>query len=291
MAKLRTNYGSGGSGGRFATGLAPAFALGVLLCIVLYLLWQRPGVEHRPLPTLEDAALYLPTGPSDQVIEHRRFTLGYDNGWEQARWVAHELTAADLADEGFPRTDNFRRDPAVRDGSAEQEDYRRSGFTRGHLVPAADLRSDRRAMDETFLLSNISPQLAAFNGGIWRELEESVRDWTEEHNVLYVVTGPIVEDTAERIGPNQVAVPKAFYKVVLTAGGEGIGFVIPHEVQELPLSAFAKTIDEVEAVTGLDFYPEMVSVSSPATEAEYDLNAWPLHEGRFRKRVSQWNQQ
>lgn len=233
--------------------------------------------------------LFLPTGPSDQVVHHTYYSLGYDEEWEQARWVAYRLTPAQLRGRRVGRTDDFREDADVRSGSATRDDYRRSGYTRGHLAPAGDMAFAERAMSESFLLSNVSPQRAALNGGVWRELEEATRDWVRAKGPTYVVTGPLVGADAGSIGANAVAVPHAFYKVLLTESGEGIGFVVPHARQTEPLGAFARTIDEVELAAGLDFFPELDTLATPAVESRLDPDAWPLNEARYRRRLEHWN--
>ena len=234
---------------------------------------------------------YLPTGPSDQVVHHRHYSLGYDEDWEQARWVAYRLTPEQLRGRRVRRTDDFRPDPQVATGSAERADYRRSGYSRGHLAPAGDMGFAPEAMSETFYYSNMSPQLAAHNGAVWRELEETSRDWIREKGPTYVVTGPIVGRRPERIGANGVAVPEAFYRVLLTEGGEGVGFVIPHERQTARLESFAVAIDEVESRTGLDFFPELPEIATEGVEATVDPAAWPSSDRRYKQRLEKWNNQ
>ena len=271
--------------------------LGALLAVVVFLLLDRPtvggaegdtgGSGFGESPTGQRD--YLPTGPADQVVDHAYYSLGYDEDWELARWTAHRLTADQVRARGVRRGDDFRPDAAVRTGSAERDDYRRSGYSRGHLVPFGDLNYDAAAGRETFLYSNMAPQLAEHNGAVWRELEDNVRDWAVDHGALYVVTGPIVGPSPRRIGANRVAVPDAFYKVLLADDGEAIAFVIPHERQEAPLHAFAKTVDEAEALTGLDFFPELARLSTDESEAAFDLAEWPVDERRYRRRLEQWN--
>ena len=270
--------------------------LGILLALVVFLLADRPGVRTDgsgfgdSLPDAPSGArAYLPTGPSDQVVDHAHYSLGYDEDWEQARWTAHRLTAEQVRAKGVRRGDDFRPDPMVRTGSAERSDYRGSGYTRGHLVPFGDLNYDRVAGRETFFYSNIAPQLAEHNTAVWRELEDNVRDWAIRHGELYIVTGPIVGPSPKRIGANGVAVPEAFYKVLLSGDGAAIAFVIPHARQTASLAAFAKTVDEAEALTGLDFFPELSDLATAAVEAQFDLAAWPLDERRFRRRIEDWN--
>ena len=277
--------------------------LGILLALVVYLLADHPGTQggvpgfgdsptgfgDSPTGIPSGARAYLPTGPSDQVVDHAYFSLGYDEDWEQPRWTAHRLTAAQVRARGVRRDDDFRPDPAIRTGSAERADYRRSGYSRGHLVPFGDQNYDAAAGRETFLYSNISPQLPEHNAAVWRELEDNVRDWALRHGELYIVTGPVVGPSPKRIGANRVAVPEAFYKVLLSGGGEAIAFVIPHERQTAPLGAFAKTVDDVEELTGLDFFPELENLATADAEAAYDLAEWPRDERRYRRRVEQWN--
>ena len=301
MAKLRRNHGSGrGRGSDFGASLWRLFVLLILLCgAIAWLFTSGLGApdEHVAAgfdesPGSEAAArTYLPTGPSDQVVHHAYYSLGYDEDWEQPRWVAYRLTPKQVKNRRVKRRDDFRPDPQVRTGSAERDDYRRSGYSRGHLVPAGDMAFDERAMNETFYYSNMSPQLAAHNGAVWRELEESVRDWVRERGATYIVTGPIVGERPETIGRNAVAVPEAFYKVLLREDGEGIGFVIPHARQSDPLEAFAVSIDEVERQSGLDFFPELAGLATAEAEAGFDVNQWPSDERRYQRRVNSWNKQ
>jgi len=235
--------------------------------------------------------VFLPVGPSDQIVHHEFYSLGYDNDWEQARWVAYVLTPDMIRNRNVKRTDEFRPDPDVKDHSAVRDDYRRSGYSRGHMVPAGDMGFDKTAMSETFFYSNMSPQLAVHNGAVWRELEETSRDWVLEKGTTYIVTGPIVGDRPKRIGGNRVAVPDAFYRVMLTENGEGIGFIIPHEKQTEPLEDFAVSIDEVEQATGLDFFPEQTDLATETLEASVDKKAWRHDERRYKQRLKSWNKQ
>ena len=148
-----------------------------------------------------------------------------------------------------------------------------------------------KAMSETFLYSNMSPQLAGHNGGVWRELEENVRDWVRSYGVTYIVSGPIIPASAKTIGRNAVAVPDAFYKVLLREDGAGIAYVIPHRVQTKPLADFAVSIDEAEARTGLDFFPELTALATADVEATFDVTQWPADEQRYQRRLNSWNKQ
>src|SRR6056297_2800745 len=157
---------------------------------------------------------FLPTSTTGQVVEHTHYTLSYDEQHEQAEWVAYELTASEV-NGSYDRTDNFRKDPKVSTGSASLSDFKGSGYDRGHLAPAGDMSFSYTAMSESFYLSNMSPQEASFNRGIWRQLESQVRDWAQNNGSVYVVTGGILDGSYQDIGPNDVTVPSDYYKVIL----------------------------------------------------------------------------
>jgi len=195
---------------------------------------------------------------NDQIIKHTGYTLSYNEEYEVANWVAYELTKAEVLGSGT-RSDSFKADPMVKTGSASLNDYKNSGYDRGHLAPAADFKWSEEAMSDTFFLSNMTPQDPSFNRGIWADLEAVVRTMAYENESVYVVTGPVLTDGPYKtIGDNHVAVPKRFYKVVLDYTEpdiKAIGFVLPNEGSNASLQSFATTVDEVEAITGIDFFP------------------------------------
>lgn len=244
-----------------------------------------------------DRTYYLPTSTTGQIVEHKYYTLSYSEEHEQPEWVAYEITIDRLnAKNKVKRTDNFRPDPKVKTKSATPSDYRRSGYTRGHLVPAGDMNFDERAMSETFYMSNMSPQLRNQNMGIWRELEEQVRDWGRKYKHLYIVSGPVLtEREIDRIGKNIVTVPRNYYKVILDITDpefKGIGFIIPNEISDEHLTEFAVTIDEIEDLTGIDFFPQLMEKDLEAEmEGSIDVRRWKFSEKRFQQRVRNWNRQ
>jgi endonuclease G len=218
------------------------------------------------------------------------YTLSYLEAYEQSEWVAYELTREELNASRVPRTDWFYADDAITTRSALHRDYSHSGYTRGHLAPAADMAFDTLAMRESFFMSNICPQKRAFNNGIWRELEEQVRDWARASGGLYVVTGPVLNSgLREQIGQNNVVVPEYYYKVLLDMTSneiKGIAFIIANEVSEKPLMSYAVSIDSVELMTGIDFF---ASMDVEPWESAFDSRRWPVDERRYRKRTSDWN--
>ncbi len=233
----------------------------------------------------------LPTSSIGAVVCHTYYAVSYSEEHEQAEWVAYELLRERLEKPWVERSGAFRPCPDVSTESATPRDYTGSGYDRGHLVPAADMAFDPVAMDKTFLMCNISPQVRAFNGGIWRELEENMRDWARRVGQLYVVTGPVLSmPPVERIGFNRVSVPQAYYKIALAPRQQsGIAFVIPNALSERPLMDYACTIDDVEALTNIDFFPKVLAGDNEAVEAYIDKNLWPVSRKRYEKRLRQWN--
>ena len=192
------------------------------------------------------------------------------------------------------RHKGYITDTQVSTKSAHYKDYTRSGYTRGHLAPAGDMAFNDIAMKETFYMSNITPQVKQFNNGIWKELEESVRDWAYANDHLYIVTGPLTHNINKRIGKNKVGVPSEYYKVVLDNSGrerKAIGFIIPNEMSNDPLSKYAVTVDEVESITGLDFYHDVIESDEEEIEQSYDLSKWKMSDKRYKLRINKWNKE
>lgn len=212
--------------------------------------------------------------PGDQIVSHMAYTLCYNELHEQPNWVAYMLTR-ERANGQVPRSDDFRPDPMVKTGSAELADYRKSGYSRGHLCPAMDMKWDPVAMSETFLLSNMSPQRQDFNDGIWKKIENRVHGWAQIYDTLYVVTGPVIEDNLPTIGESQVSVPRAFYKVVwCPSTGKMIGWIVPHENLKTTAPKLAVAVDEVERVTGIDFFADLPDDIEEAMESNYNRDDW-----------------
>ena len=228
------------------------------------------------------AGLELPAPvPGEQIIEHTGYTLSYNEQYEVASWVAYELTKDEVLGEGS-REDSFKPDPAVLTGSASLSDYSKSGYDRGHLAPAADFKWSDEAMSDTFYLSNMTPQTGAFNRGIWADLESVVRTFAYDNGSVYVVTGPVLTDGPyDTIGANKVAVPKQFYKVILDYTEpelKAIGFVLPNEKSDKRLQSYAMSVDEVEEITGLDFFPALPDKEEEKLEASFDVSLWSFNK-------------
>lgn len=194
-------------------------------------------------------------GPCDQVINRTGYALGYCEKWELARWVTYRLTADEVLNQKVSRMNAFQIDPEIKTGSASLEDYRGSGYDRGHLAPAADMKWSREAMIECFYMSNMTPQDRGCNGGIWNEIENTVRGFACSEDSIFIVTGPIVSDEPKTIGSNRVAVPDGYYKVIYdeTPPQKMIGFIVPNQNVKGKPKDYACSVAEVEKRTGLGY--------------------------------------
>jgi len=175
------------------------------------------------------------------------------------------------------RTNDFRIDNKVTTGSASLSDYKGSGYDRGHLAPAGDMKWSSTVMSESFYMSNMSPQKPGFNRGIWKKLEGSVRNWADDNGEIHVVTGPILTGSYSSIGYNGVSIPNYYYKVILDYREpeiKGIGFVLPHQKSKSSLQSFAVSIDEVERKTGIDFYHSLPDEIENQIESSIDVSKW-----------------
>lgn len=225
----------------------------------------------------EDAAFEIPEIRSgEKIIKHTAYSLSWNSASRQAEWIAYQLTA-DRTKGTVKRTNKFLVDSAVSNGTAQNIDYQHSGYDRGHLVPAADMAWSDKTMKESFYYSNISPQVPAFNRGIWKKLEEKVREWAVENRSLYIVTGPVLKSTSHTIGPNKIPVPKYFYKVIVDnelPEIKGIAFILPNEASSKPLQYYAVSIDSVENLTGINFFPQLFPLQEKLIEGGINLKAW-----------------
>jgi endonuclease G len=223
------------------------------------------------------AKLELPrTNFKDKIISHAGYSLSYNETHEQANWIAYELTKEET-NKLFNRTNKFLLDPKVETGTASQKDYEKSGYDRGHLAPASDMGWSTTAMAESFYYSNMSPQTPSFNRGIWKKLEELVRTWAIENNSIYIATGPVLTNNLQSIGPNKVSVPKYYYKVILDytkPSIKGIGFILPNSGSKEPLQNYAVSIDSVEKLTGINFFPLLPDKQEELIEKSLCIRCW-----------------
>lgn len=216
---------------------------------------------------------YLP----GETITREWYTLNYNEEHEVANWVSYTLERSQLKN-CVKRANGFRPDPLISTGSAAPSDYQDSGFDRGHLLPAGDMKFESEAMRDTFYLSNITPQPARFNRGRWSQLETLVRAWAKKYGKIWVVTGPVLRKGLPWIGQsNSVSVPDEYFKVILRKekqGYLGIAFLVSTEVPFPNLDAYALEIDKVEDLTKNDFFPFLSPIEEGNAEGSFDPGNW-----------------
>jgi|TARA_B110000240_G_C13472197_1_gene441495 endonuclease G len=215
---------------------------------------------------------FLPIS-NGELVNHTYYSLSYSERHEQAEWVFYEIRKERIL--GLvSRTSDFRNDEKINTKSADLIDYRRSGYDRGHLAPASDFSFNTIAMSESFYMSNMSPQHPSFNRGIWRKLESLVRKWGNNSSI-YIVTGPILDDCSTTIGLNNVCVPKYYYKVIYQpAERKMIAFVLLNDKGDYKLSHYITSVDYVESITGIDFFPILEDKIEERLESEVSKENW-----------------
>jgi endonuclease G len=235
--------------------------------------------SDKNLYNQNNTSVYLPISTTNQIVKHQYYTLSYNEKYEQAEWVAYELSIPKGKRNHFKRP-FFIEDPKVTTSSADWKNYKNSGYDKGHLCPAGDMTFDKRAYDDTFFTSNISPQLHDFNDGVWNRLEEKVRYWAVKYNSVYVVTGGVLTGSLATIGKEKVAVPNYFYKIILNDSNGNykmIAFLVPNSKSEKPLYSFVVSVDSIEKMTGIDFFPKLENTIENKLEKTNDYKEWSFN--------------
>ncbi|MBC7642785.1 MAG: DNA/RNA non-specific endonuclease [Flavobacterium sp.] len=219
---------------------------------------------------------FLPTSTTNQIVKHEFYTLSYNEKYEQAEWVTYELKDNMVSNNHFDRP-FFIEDNLVKTHSADWRNYKKSGYDKGHQCPAGDMKFNKKAFDDTFFTSNICPQKHDFNDGVWNRLEGKIRYWAQKYKSIYVVTGSILKDGLPTIGRENVAIPEAFYKVLLrneNGNYKIIAFLVPSHDSDKPLYEFVIATDDLEKVTGINFYPNLPDNIENQIEKNANYNDW-----------------
>lgn len=210
------------------------------------------------------------------ILKRKAYNLSYNTELLIPNWVSWCLTD-EHADGNMPRNNNYYEDEDVPLPRATNDDYRGSGWTRGHMCPAGDNKWDSEAMRESNLLTNMCPQHASLNSGLWNVIERDCRKWAKAYGELYIVCGPVLLNREhETIGMNNVVVPEAFFKVILRLSPEpaAIGFVVRNNEGKKKKDQFINTVDDVERITGMDFFPALPDSIEDVVESYANLNDW-----------------
>ena len=254
--------------------------LGLSACIAFVLMTTQCATtseRESEKISLELAIPQFTKSTKSQVIEHIGYTVSYNEQRRNPNWVAYELTGKEV-DGTEPRGSKFIPDPEVIGRQAVDNDYKHSGWDRGHHAPAADMKWSKQAMDESFYLSNVSPQNHNLNSGVWKSIEELTRDNAHKYDKILVVTGPVFTDKKGLgyIGENRVLIPNAFYKVLLSYdnGYTGIGFYCENVAGKKKLDTYARSIDEIEEITGIDFFHQLPDDVEAEVEKAYSWDNW-----------------
>ena len=252
----------------------------VIVFALIFLLGRFIYNDLYPAPKIEIQAqgltdVKLPTGMKNVVCHYSGFTSYFNPETHIPNCVAYEIIESETTGDE-PRKKSFEADHTI-DGCAESSDYRNSGYDRGHMAPAADMKWSKEAMEESFLMTNICPQVKSLNSGIWHRLEQRVREWAARDSSIIVVCGPIFTPgkPVEQIGEIGVAVPHRFFKALYAPGRNiGIAFIFDNDKVKGELRKYAVTIDSVERETGLDLFYNLPDDIENEVENQCNYKLW-----------------
>ena len=267
--------------------------LGCIIAIIVlipiffgvYLYCQQINIQkNNELQT--DTSLQIPLGKDletpislvplqEQIIRHSGYTVSYNKDLKIPNWVSYELTREETKGKE-KRGNRFIADPLVTGPIATNADYTRSGYDKGHMAPAADMKWSPEAMKESFYFSNMCPQHPQLNRRGWKNLEEKIRNWAIADSAIIIICGPIIEKQPKTIGKNKVVVPQRFFKVVLSPFAKpirAIGFLFNNEQAVEPLSSYVVTVDSIESLTNMDFFAPLPDEIENKIEANANCKA------------------
>ena len=234
---------------------------------------DQPKIE-RSVQEADMSGLEIPVinkGKQGQILQRTGYTLSYDSKNKTPQWVAWELTKEETKGKE-ERSTEFYPDPDVIGTQVVTYDYSHSGYDRGHMAPAGDMKWSKQAMQESFYMSNICPQDHNLNTEDWNDLEMKTREWARQYGKVYVVCGPIYTGKRnEYIGEHRVKVPDAFFKVILINNNKkqnALGFLFENKAGENPLEKYLVPVDQIEKITGLDFFSALPDELENQLEAE-----------------------
>ena len=250
---------------------------------------QEPQYEERSerfqesasWTTIPDSVIELcmpaPLKTTPEIILRKKsYVVSYNQDTRMPNWVAWQLTA-EHTDGELKRMNNFHEEENCPRPRATLQDYKGSGWSRGHMCPAGDNKWSRDAMYDSFSLVNVCPQDSKLNSGVWNSLEMDCRQWARQYGEVYIVCGPVLmKRQHETIGPNKVVVPEAFFKVVLCMVGKpkAFGVVVRNNEGTKKRDLYYNSVDDVERLTGLDFFPSLPDDIEKVVEAEVNMDEW-----------------
>lgn len=244
---------------------------------------EAPVVNHgrEVWSTLSDVGYpVIPDTIPSRVLERYCYTASHNKKTRQPNWVMWQLTGEHVMNHKEGVWSDYREDSDLPcEERATLEDYASSGYDRGHMCPGGDCNWDDKGRDETFVLSNMCPQNPQLNRGDWKEIEMACRKWAQKYGCVYIVCGPMFfkSEVHKRIGPNQIPVPEAFFKVVLCVEGsapKGIGFICRNTDGNRKKDFYVNSIRQVERITGYRFFPNLAdSIKNQVYDMD-DISVW-----------------
>lgn len=237
----------------------------------------RPQFDVTEAERLQEIA--VPDSISNSIVKYKAYTVYFNPDKHVPNATVYELTAEETEGDQ-PRANNFIHDENV-EGCAHAWDYSNSGYDRGHMTPAADMKWDAEAMKQSFYMTNICPQNGQLNSNGWSRLEKKVRSWAKRDSALIVITGPIYQSPAPKtIGKEvDIPVPDAFFKVIYAPRQvRAIAFVYPNEGQcNRKLRKYATSVRSVELLTGLNFFAVLDDDLENRIENQNDFSQWEIN--------------
>ncbi|MBO4557948.1 MAG: DNA/RNA non-specific endonuclease [Bacteroidales bacterium] len=232
---------------------------------------NRTGVSAKYMPV-------MPNDVAEQIINKHGFVISYNHDTRLPNWVMWRLKSDHLTGDATRSGNSYHEDGAVPKPRAAAMDYHRSGWTRGHMCPAADNKWNKRAMFDSFAFTNICPQTERLNSGVWNEIEMDCREWARKYGEVFIICGPVPDRRLKTIGPNHVVVPEAFFKVVVCLKGgkkKGIGFICYND-EKLRQSEkqCVASIEDIEDLTGINFFPNLNPREQKKIEQHARLRDW-----------------
>lgn len=230
-------------------------------------------IEHL----LDSVGIAAPI-PNEQIVKHLAYISSYNPNHRVPNYVVHVIPK-DILYGNQKRTNDFRPDPKIKQNMSDSIDYWNSGYDRGHMAASADFKWSKRALTESYYYSNIIPQNPSLNQGPWNRLEMQVREWAIENDELIVVTGPILNDSLPKLqqGSFKVSIPQYIFKIVLDyypPEYKAIAFLYPNKNVPYELDKHVVSIDSIEKLTGIDFFPKLDDSLENNLEAQHDLKAF-----------------
>lgn len=248
--------------------------------------------EEAPVDSVAFAGMPRRIGspaPADiRILDRGEFKIGWSDTLRHPVWCAYHVTKEKKFEDG--KRPSFLIDRSVT-ASPRPDDYTKSGFDRGHMVPnhAMISRFGEECRRQTFLMSNIAPQTPALNRGVWRDVEHRIADlWTAKYGEIWVIVGAIPSPAGQKFAGG-IDIPDSFYQVIVSQSGmdvRALAILIP---QNIGWNAWAArhiiSIDELEEMTGLDFLAELPSFIQDPLEAQTPTRLWPVRAQDIIKQI------